>query len=55
MLHENLTLGKRLRGEENLLHEKCRKDWKRVALRVEGGVEQNLYFIKLSIASDPFF
>ena len=28
MLHPNWALGKRLRGEEDLLHEKCRKDWR---------------------------
>ena len=39
MLHENWTLGKRLRGEEYLLHEKGRKDWRGVVLIVEGGVK----------------
>ena len=41
MLHENWALGKKLRGEEDLLHEKCRKDWRGVALIVEtrGGSE----------------
>ena len=33
-LHENWTLGKRLREEENLLREKCRKDWE------EGGPDR---------------
>ena len=31
--------GKRLRGEKDLLHEKCRKDWRGVTLIVEGGVK----------------
>ena len=66
MLHENWTLGKRLRREENLLHEKGRTDWEEggpngrggskaefILRRREGGMGRGIWWMLASPVQVP--